>query len=232
MNKINIRQLFDYDSWTYTYLLWCIQSKECILIDCVLGQVERDLDIIDKLDLKLKYLFETHVHADHITGANLIKNKRNVEICYGSKTGVDGADLYLADNEKILLGKFPITAIHTPGHTSGCTSYYIDGFIFTGDTLFINGTGRTDFQEGSSESTFNSVRNKIFTLPDNTIVYPAHNYNGLTCSTILEEKQSNPNVGLHVSKETFIKNEKNKKRSYPKKFDIAVPANMKCGLKK
>ena len=120
---------------------------------------------------------------------------------------------------------------HTPGHTSGCVCYYVDGFIFTGDTLFIEGTGRTDFQGGSASNTYDSIREKIFILPNDTIVYPAHNYNGLTSSTIEYEKKYNPNVGDDVSKEQFMINEKNKKRPYPKKFDIAVPANLKCGTK-
>ena len=129
------------------------------------------------------------------------------------------------------LGYEKIQALHTPGHTSGCTSYYIDGYIFTGDTLFIDGTGRTDFQGGSSSDTFDSVTKKIYNFPNDTIVFPGHNYNGLTMSTIGEEKKSNPNVGLHIKKEDFILNESKKERPYPKRFDVAVPANMKCGKK-
>jgi len=229
MNSIKVRQLFDYDTWTYTYLLWCEETMDCLLIDPVLEQVDRDLELIDKLKLKLKYVFETHVHADHITGANIIRDKKNIKVCYGSKTGVNGADILLEDNSDFNLGNHIIKVIHTPGHTSGCTSYYIDGYIFTGDTLFIGGTGRTDFQGGSSSDTYDSVTRKIFKFPDETIVYPGHNYNGFTCSTLKEEKSSNPNVGLHVSKEEFIESESKKERPYPKRFDVAVPANMNCG---
>tara|TARA_Y100001970_G_scaffold134911_1_gene166006 strand:+ start:288 stop:986 length:699 start_codon:yes stop_codon:yes gene_type:complete len=229
MNSIKVRQLFDYDTWTYTYLVWCDETKACLLIDPVLEQVDRDLELVNRLGLSLKYVFETHVHADHITGASIIRDRENVELCYGSKTGVNGADILFDDGAEFNIGNCSIKVIHTPGHTSGCTSYYVDGYIFTGDTLFIGGTGRTDFQGGSSSDTYDSVTKKIFNLPDDTIVYPGHNYNGFTCSTIREEKESNPNVGLHVSKEQFIDEESKKNRPYPKRFDIAVPANMNCG---
>ena len=201
------------------------------MIDPVFEQVGRDLSLIEKLGLNLKFVLETHVHADHITGASLIKSKKDIKIVYGSKTGVHGADIYLDDNEILKLGYESIQALHTPGHTSGCTSYYVEGYIFTGDTLFIDGTGRTDFQGGSSSDTFDSVTKKIYNFPNDTIVFPGHNYNGLTMSTIGEEKKSNPNVGLHIKKEDFILNESKKERPYPKRFDVAVPANMKCGKK-
>ena len=229
MNSIKVRQLFDYDTWTYTYLLWCEETKKCLLIDPVLEQVDRDLKLIEKLQLNLEYLVETHVHADHITGSDTIRSKTGAKVVYGSKTGVEGADIYLDDDGMLSLGNHNIKAIHTPGHTEGCTSYYIEGYIFTGDTLFIDGTGRTDFQGGSSSDTYDSVTEKIFKYPDDTAIYPGHNYNGFTCSTIAEEKKSNPNVGLHVKKEDFILNESKKERPYPKKFDVAVPANMRCG---
>ena len=229
MNSIKVRQLFDYDTWTYTYLLWCEETRKCLLIDPVLEQVDRDLELIQKLQLALDYVVETHVHADHITGSDVIRSKTGAKVVYGSKTGVKGADIYLDDDQILSLGNHNIKAMHTPGHTSGCTSYYIEGYIFTGDTLFIDGTGRTDFQGGSSSDTYDSITQKIFKYPDHTVVYPGHNYNGFTCSTIAEEKKSNPNVGLHITKEDFILNESKKERPYPKRFDIAVPANMRCG---
>ena len=229
MNSLNIKQLFDYDSWTYTYLLWDESTKNSIIIDPVLEQVDRDVSLINKLNLKLMYIFETHVHADHITAALKLKESLNAKICYGSKTGVDGADILFNDGDKINLGQHEIIAIHTPGHTGGCVSYYTQGSIFTGDTLFIEGTGRTDFQEGSSSNIYDSVKKKIFSYPDDTIVYPCHNYNGFLSSTIGHERKFNPNVGDNISKEEFLENERKKNRPYPKKFDVAVPANLKCG---
>jgi glyoxylase-like metal-dependent hydrolase (beta-lactamase superfamily II) len=227
--RINVKQLFDYDTWSYTYILWDNKSCKAIIIDPVLEQISRDLDLIKKLELNLLYIFETHVHADHVTAASALKHKTTAKICYGSKAGVQGADILFKDGEKINFESHEIIIHHTPGHTSGCVSYYIDGYIFTGDTLFIEGTGRTDFQGGSSSSTYDSVRGKIFSYPDDTIVYPAHNYNGFLMSTIGHEKKFNPNVGDGILKEDFLSNEKLKKRSYPKKFDIAVPRNMNCG---
>ena len=226
---MNIRQLIDNETCTYTYLVWDSDSLEAIIIDPVLEKINRDLDYINKLNLNLKYIIETHVHADHITGALQIKKVTNAKICYGSKTGVNGADILLNDNDTLTIGSIVIKAIHTPGHTSGCTSYYIDGYIFTGDTLFIEGTGRTDFQEGSSENTYNSIRNKIFTYPNNTVVYPGHNYKGLTSSTIGYERKYNPNVGDNIEINDYVEREKNMNRPYPKKFDVAVPANLLCG---
>lgn len=226
---INIRQLFDQDTWTFTYLVFDDESKESVLIDPVLEKINRDLSLVERLDLTLIGVLETHVHADHITAANEIRAKTAVKIYYGSKTGVKGSDVLLNDGDQIQLGNYFITTIHTPGHTEGCTTYFIDNKLFTGDTLFIGGTGRTDFQGGSAEDTFESCRNKLFTYPDSTLVYPAHNYEGLTVSTVGEERSWNPNVGDGITKQGFIDNENKKGRPYPRRFDVSVPANMKCG---
>ena len=226
---MNVKQLIDLSTCTFTYLLYSNKNKEALIIDPVFEQVERDLDLIKKLNLNLIYILETHVHADHITGASKIKEKTNAKICYGSKTGVKGADIFLNDGDKILLSDFEILTIHTPGHTNGCVSYYVDNKIFSGDALFIEGTGRTDFQGGSSENIYDSVRKKLFSYPDDTIIFPGHNYKGFLSSTIGFERKFNPNVGDKISKGEFLENESKKERPYPKKFDIAVPANMKCG---
>jgi len=174
-------------------------------------------------------ILETHVHADHITAAYKIRKKTGVLIYYGSESGVDGADVLLKDGDIIQVGQFDIKTIHTPGHTSGCVCYYTCGMLFTGDILFIGGTGRTDFQGGSANLMYDNIVKKLFCYPDNTIVYPAHDYSGKALSTIGEEKKWNPNVGVKITKSEFTENESNKSRPYPKKIDIAVPANMKCG---
>jgi len=226
---INIRQYFDCETSTYTYLLIDAVKNQAVIIDPVLEQMDRDLDAIEKLDLNLLGILETHVHADHITAAYEMRKKIGVLIYYGSESGVDGADVLLKDGDAIQVGQFDIKTIHTPGHTAGCVCYYTCGMLFTGDTLFIGGTGRTDFQGGSAGLLYDNVVKKLFCYPDNTIVYPAHDYSGKALSTIGEEKKWNPNVGVKITKSEFIENEKNKSRSYPKKIDIAVPANMKCG---
>ncbi|MBC8310730.1 MAG: MBL fold metallo-hydrolase [Candidatus Marinimicrobia bacterium] len=228
---IKTRQLFDQETWTFTYLLFDDESNKCVLIDPVLEQIDRDLSLISRLELILIGVLETHVHADHVTAAKEIKLRSNVKVYYGSKSGVDCADILLDDGDTVELGENKITAIHTPGHTIGCTTYYIDNKLFTGDTLFIGGTGRTDFQGGSADNTYDSCRKKIFTYPDETLIYPAHNYKGLTISTVGEERKWNPNVGDGVSKKEYIENENNIDRPYPHRFDVAVPANTACGNK-
>ena len=224
-----MRQYFDSESCAYTYLLFDAVKNQAVIIDPVLEQMDRDLDAIEKLDLNLLGILETHVHADHITAAYKIRKKTGVLIYYGSESGVDGADVLLKDGDVIQVGQFDIKTIHTPGHTSGCVCYYTCGMLFTGDTLFIGGTGRTDFQGGSAGLLYDNVVKKLFCYPNNTIVYPAHDYSGKVLSTIGEEKKWNTNVGVKITKSEFIENERNKSRSYPKKIDIAVPANMKCG---
>ncbi len=228
-DSLIMRQQFDYDTWTYTYLLIDTDSNEAVQIDSVKEQVERDLEIFDNLGAKIKYLLETHVHADHITGAHDLREKTGAEIVYGATAEVPCADISIADNATLQFGKYMIHAISTPGHTDGCTSYLIENMVFTGDTLLIRGCGRTDFQQGSSEDLYDNVLKKLFSLPDMTHVYPAHDYKGRSVSSIGEEKKFNPRLGIGKTKEQFKKIMDDLNLAKPKKIDIAVPANMKCG---
>lgn len=228
-NGLILRQQFDYDSWTYTYLLIDPETKEAVQIDSVKEQVDRDLTIIEQLGIKVKYLLETHVHADHITGASDLRDKIGAEVIYGAGAKVPCADIDLADGETVQFGKYTIKALSTPGHTDGCTSYVVENMVFTGDTLLIQGCGRTDFQQGSSDALYASVNEKLFTLPDETLVYPAHDYKGRSVSTIAEEKAFNPRLGQGKTKEEYIEIMANLNLAKPKKIDASVPANMKCG---
>lgn len=223
------RQLFDYDTWTYTYLLADPQAKEAALIDTVKEQEDRDLSLIKELGFHLKYVMDTHVHADHVTGADDIRKATGAKTVVGVASGVPCADIMLRDGEEIPLGEFKIRAIATPGHTNGCTSYLVAGRVFTGDALLIRGTGRTDFQGGSASKLFDSVTQKLFTLPDDTLVFPAHDYHGKTLSTIGEEKKYNPRLGGGKSKEEFLEIMANLHLEMPKKIQMAVPANLACG---
>eukprot|EP00039_Didymoeca_costata_P028053 m.19848 g.19848 ORF g.19848 m.19848 type:complete len:357 (+) comp6690_c0_seq1:173-1243(+) len=219
-NHMGIRQMFEKESSTFTYLLWDTQTKDAIVIDPVDIVAERDASVIKDLGLNLLYAINTHVHADHITGTAALKN-----MFPGCKSvlGLGGmpakADRYVKDGERIEFGTRCIEAIATPGHTSGCTSFVTDdrSKVFTGDTLFIRGCGRTDFQQGSSTNLFHSVRDKIFSLPESCMVFPAHNYKGLQVSTIAEEQKYNPRLKLENNEEAFIKIMDALKLSYPKK---------------
>lgn len=228
--ELIFHQLFEKESSTYTYLLGDGLTREAIIIDPVLETVDRDLKLIEDLGLKLKYIFETHVHADHITGSGTLRKKTGAKICVNSAYNIECADLQLNEGDELNFGQNVITAMTTPGHTAGCMTYKLYDMVFTGDTLLVRGCGRTDFQDGCCEKLFNSVREKLFTLPDETIVYPAHDYKGFTSTTIGDEKKLNPRLNVNINQEQFSDIMKNLNLAYPKKIKESVPANLHCGI--
>lgn len=230
--KMNIRQLFDDESSTYTYLVWDEETKDGLLIDPVDTQVERDLKVVEEEGVNLIYGINTHAHADHITGTGILKTKVEGLKSIISQASKAAADITLSPGDKVQFGKRHLHVRATPGHTEGCVSYVADdkSMVFTGDTLLIQGCGRTDFQGGSASQLFESVHTQLFTLPDECIVYPAHDYKGRFSSNIGSEKSTNPRLGGGKSKEEFIEIMDNLNLSYPKKIDVAVPANMRCGV--
>lgn len=230
MNQKNIfYQLFEHESSTYTYLIADSVTQEAAIIDPVLETADRDLKLIEELGLKLKYILETHIHADHITGAAKIREKTGAKTAVSEKSQVTCADILLKDGHELLLGDKKIKALATPGHTDSCMSFFFEDKIFTGDALLIRGTGRTDFQQGSSERLYDSVHQKLFSLPETVQVYPAHDYKGQTSSSIGIEKKFNPRLGSGKSKNDFVKIMSELKLAQPKKIHEAVPANMACG---
>lgn len=223
------QQLFESQSSTYTYLLADAESKEAILIDTVIETVDRDLKLIAELGLNLVYVLDTHIHADHVTGAGEIRRRTGVKTAVPKTASVPCADLNLSDGDELQFGKFKIKTMETPGHTDASLSFYCEEMVFTGDVLLIRGTGRTDFQSGSAEELFDSVHKKLFTLPPETKVYPAHDYKGFTSSTIEMEIRHNPRVGCGKTKDQFIQIMKELKLDLPKKIKESLPANMACG---
>jgi len=228
---IGFCQLFDEESSTYTYLLWDTETKIAIFIDPVDVQADRDLKAVEERGLHLIYGVNTHAHADHVTGTGILK-KRVVGLkSVISRASGAAADVKVSHGDTINFGNRFLEVKATPGHTEGCVSYVTDDekMVFTGDALLIHGCGRTDFQGGSAYTLYDSVHSQIFSLPDNCIVYPAHDYKGKTHSTIGDEKANNPRLGGGKTREEFVEIMDNLNLAYPKKFDTAVPANMKCG---
>jgi sulfur dioxygenase len=225
------RQLFDPQSSTYTYLLADPASREALLIDPVFEQARRDAALVEELGLKLKYTLETHVHADHVTAAWLLKEKLGSRIALSAASGAQGADLYLQPQEKVAFGKRHLEARSTAGHTAGCLSYVLDDrtMAFTGDALFIRGCGRTDFQGGDARTLYRSVREQIFALPDRCLIYPGHDYRGLTVTSVGEEKLYNPRLAESIGEADFVGYMTNLGLAHPKQMAVAIPANLKCG---
>lgn len=229
-DTIRLQQLFDEESCTFTYLLWDEDSKDAILVDPVDTQMDRDLCAVKQKGLNLLYGINTHAHADHITGTGLLRKQIDGFRSIIAKASGAKADYLISHGDRIVFGSRSIEARATPGHTSGCMTYVSDdrSFVLTGDTMLIQGCGRTDFQGGSAERLYESVHSQLFSLPEDCIVYPAHDYKGRTSSKIGTEKSTNPR--LSKPKDEFIEIMNNLNLSYPKKIDIAVPANMCCGV--
>lgn len=225
------RQLFEPQSSTYTYFLADEATREAVVIDPVFEAARRDIALIEELNLRLVALLETHVHADHVTGAWLIRSKLGGAIALSKDAGADGADRYLTHGDRVAFGGRCLEARSTPGHTSGCMTYVLDdkSMAFTGDALLIRGCGRTDFQQGSARKLFHSVHEQIFTLPQTCTIYPAHDYAGSTASSVAEELAHNPRLGANIREDDFCGYMQNLGLAHPKKMDIAVPANLKCG---
>lgn len=222
-------QLFEPESSTFTYILADHSTREAVIIDSVLETAARDEQVLKDHNLKLKWILETHVHADHITGANYLKQKTGALTALSAESRVPCADRLLNDNDTIAFGALNLVALSTPGHTQSCMSFFILDRLFTGDTLLIGGTGRTDFQGGSAEILFDSVHRRIFSFPDSTHIYPAHDYKGLTSTTVGNERKNNPRLGGGKTKADFVKIMAELNLAYPKKIDMALPANMRCG---
>jgi len=225
-----IRQLFDRETSTYTYLIADEASNEAAIIDPVKEQFDRDVLLIEQLGLNLKYTLETHVHADHITSSGQMREKFGSEIALHENSGAKCADLLVKDNDELTLGDKVIKALNTPGHTNADISFAIDGVVFTGDALLVRDCGRTDFQLGSSATLYNSINDKIFSLDEKTTIYPGHDYYGFTASTVKEEKQFNNRLGNGKTEDEFIEIMNNLDLALPKKIKESVPGNRNCGL--
>ncbi len=220
-------QLFDEDSCTYTYLLADEATREAVLIDPVLERVDEYLALLEKRGLTLAYALDTHVHADHVTGAGALRRRTGCNTGLSVHAGVGCADLMLREGAIIHVGDIAIRVLETPGHTPTCLSYVVDGNVFTGDALLIGKCGRTDFQGGDAGQLYDSITGKLFALPDDTIVWPGHDYEGRTRSTIGEEKRNNPR--LQLDRDAFIRFMKELNLPRPRRIDEAVPANRACG---
>ena len=225
------RQLFDGQSSTYTYLVADRRSGDAVLIDPVFEQARRDAALLTELGLRLSGTLETHVHADHVTGAWILKRQFGSSIIVARTSGAVGADRYVAPGETIGIGERRLHVRATPGHTDGCLTYVLDdqSMAFTGDCLLIRGSGRTDFQQGNARTLYRSVHTQILTLPDNCLLYPAHDYRGLTVTSVAEEKHFNPRLGGEIGEADFAGYMDNLHLPHPKQIDVAVPANLKCG---
>ena len=220
------KQLFDNKSSTYTYVLASDKGREALIIDPVIEHTNEYIKLLKDLDLKLVKVIDTHIHADHITALNELNKRTSCTRIMGENSKSEVIDIKIKDNDKVTIENIELKAMYTPGHTDCSYSYLMNDRVFTGDTLLINGTGRTDFQNGSSYDAYESLFNKLLKLPEKTLVYPAHDYNGKKFSTIENERNNNPRLQVS-SKEEYAEIMENLKLANPKMMDIAVPANVK-----
>lgn len=225
------RQLFDSRSSTYTYLVADEGANEAVLIDPVFENMQRDAALITELGLRLKYVLDTHVHADHVTAASRFKESLGSQIVIAASSGAQNADVYIHHGDRLVFGNRSLEVRATPGHTQGCVTYVLDdkSMAFTGDCLLIRGTGRTDFQHGNARTLFRSIHNEILSLPKETFLWPAHDYQGRTVTTVREEIRFNPRFGGNLSEDDFVGYMSNLNLPHPKQIDEAVPANLRCG---
>jgi glyoxylase-like metal-dependent hydrolase (beta-lactamase superfamily II)/rhodanese-related sulfurtransferase len=225
------RQLFDPPSSTYSYLLGDAATRDAILIDPVFEQVARDAALLRELGLRLRTTLDTHAHADHVTGAWLLRQRLGSKIAISAASGAEGADIRLVDEDRIHFGTRHVSARATPGHTSGCMSFVLDDLsgACTGDALLIRGCGRTDFQQGNARELYRSVKTRLFTLPETCLLWPAHDYRGLTATSVAEEKAHNPRLGGEISESDFAGYMAHLRLPHPRQIDVAVPANLQCG---
>lgn len=224
------RQLFEPVSSTYTYLLGCEKTRQAVLVDPVIVSIDRDLAEIHRLGLTLAYSLDTHIHADHITAALELKKMAGSRIAAPAFDRLPCVDVGVEEGKPLQVGSLSINPVHTPGHTDGHHAYVMEDRLFTGDALLIDGCGRTDFQNGDADALYRSVREKLFTLPDDCLVYPAHDYNDRRVSSIAQEKKRNPRLGMDKTLEEFREIMHNLNLPYPAFIDHAVPGNRKCGI--
>jgi glyoxylase-like metal-dependent hydrolase (beta-lactamase superfamily II) len=222
------KQVFDEKSSTYTYIIASAKGREAVIIDPVIENVESYISILNELELKLVKVIDTHIHADHVTGASKLKQSTNCSTIMGEHTPADTVDIKLKDDDIIKIDQLEIKAMYTPGHTSDSYSFLMNKYLFSGDTLLINGTGRTDFQNGSSKDAYNSIFNRLLKLPEDTILYPGHDYNGKESSTIGNEKKFNPRLQVKNVDE-YVELMSNLNLAKPKLIDINVSKNIKLG---
>ena len=223
-------QLFDPKSHTYTYIISSGKGREALIIDPVIEKTHEYLKILESLELKLVKVIDTHIHADHISGLNELNKKTNCTRIMGDNSPSEVVDIKVKDGEKVKIEDIELTALHTPGHTICSFSFFMEDRVFTGDTLLINGTGRTDFQGGSAKDQYDSIFNRLLKLPDQTVIYPAHDYNGKKNSTIIEEKKNNPRLQVN-SIDEYIEIMKNLKLDKPNMMDFHVSSNIKGLIK-